>query len=547
MASGPRSLSMKASLGFALTLGLVANAFAQNPVGTAFTYQGQLQNGGVPQSGPCDLRFKLFDASSGGSQIGSTQTVAGVNVVNGLFTVPIDFGSSAFTGSARWLETAVTCPSGGSFTTLSPRQAMSPTPNAIFAENAAVATDGTLGGNGSSGSPLHVAAPLLLGAAASSAMIAGNNNGTGPGIQGFGAAAPGAWGESTTSEGVHGHTVSGGAGVAGYHDGGGPGVYGISVTGDGVYGQGDGYSGVEGYSNFVVGVRGNSNFSYGVSGTSTFLDGVHGDTTSSNSGVAGINTNATDGNGVYGYQASTGVGVQGYSAAAGSGVYGYAVGDGNNFAGAGVHGAGTMTCSGIFCSAGSYGLYVDGTSYFTSNIDVAGNKNFTTPHPTDASKQIVYTALEGPESGTYFRGTAHLLGGYVEIEVPESFRLVSSPSGMTAIATPVGAPAVITCMSKSLDKIVFQGSADVDFDYMVNGIRAGFEDHQAIQPNTHFVPRRASDRQLAQLPAEAVRRLKASHILNDDGSVNEDTARKMGWDQRPDWNEPERRPAGSGR
>lgn len=536
MASGPRRFSKDASLGLALTIGLAAITLAQNPVGTAFTYQGQLQNNGTPQNGPCDLRFRLYDASSGGNQIGATQTVSGVSVANGLFTVPIDFGAGAFTGSARWLETALTCPSGGAFTTLSPRQAMSPAPNAIFAENASVATDGTLGGNGSSGSPLHVASPLALGASAGSATIAGNNTGTGPGVQGFGAAAPGAWGESTTSEGVHGHTVSGGAGVAGYNDGGGAGVYGLSTTGDGVYGQGDGYSGVEGYSNFVVGVRGNSNFSYGVSGTSTFLDGVHGDTTSSNSGVAGVNNNATQGNGVYGYQA-----------AAGNGVYGYAVGDGSTVSGAGLHGVGTQTCSGIFCGPGSYGLYVDGTSFFTSNIDVAGNKNFATPHPTDASKQIVYTALEGPESGTYFRGTAHLVGGYAEIEVPESFRLVSSTSGMTAIAAPVGAPAVIVCMSKSLDRIVFQGSADVDFDYLVNGVRAGFEDHPSIQPNTLFVPRRASDRQLTQLPAEAVRRLKANHILNDDGSVNEETARKMGWDQRSDWNQPDRQPAGKGR
>ena len=34
-------------------------------------------------------------------------------------------------------------------------------------------------------------------------------------------------------------------------------------------------------------------------------------------------------------------------------------------------------------------------------------------------------------------------------------------------------------MSQSLDKVVFQGSADVDFDYMVNGIRAGYEDRQS--------------------------------------------------------------------
>ena len=120
--------------------------------------------------------------------------------------------------------------------------------------------------------------------------------------------------------------------------------------------------------------------------------------------------------------------------------------------------------------------------------------------------------------------------------MPESFRLVSSASGLTAVATPTGAPASIFCVSKSLDKIVFQGSADVDFDYVVNGVRAGYENPKVIQNNFLFVPRNARDRHLAQMPAEAVRRLKANGILNDDGSINEETAHKLGWDQRPGWN-----------
>jgi hypothetical protein len=74
---------------------------------------------------------------------------------------------------------------------------------------------------------------------------------------------------------------------------------------------------------------------------------------------------------------------------------------------------------------------------------------------------------------------------------------------------------------------------------VVHGVRAGFSDRDVIQPNRLFVPRRLSDSRLAQLPAEAVRRLKANGILNDDGSVNEETAKRMGWDQRADWNAPD--------
>ncbi|HWZ84797.1 MAG TPA: hypothetical protein VN032_01265 [Thermoanaerobaculia bacterium] len=518
-------------------------------VGTAFTYQGQLQNAGVPQNGPCDFRFKLFDALTSGSQVGSTQTLSSVGVANGLFTVSIDFGSLAFSGSARWLETGVACPSGGSFTTLAPRQAMAPAPNAIFAESASVFTDGsTLTGNGTGAAPLALANPLGLLQNSGTATITGTNFGTGAGVYGSGAGGYGLYGvsalsvavfgDSTGSDGVHGHTTSGpaagvagvnesfGAGVYGQSNGGGAGLYGNGTTsGDGVYGRGDGLNGVEGYSAFNTGVRGNSGNGYGVWGSSSTFDGVHGDTSSNYSAVAGVN------------------------GASGDGVYGYAAGDSSPGDGNGVHAVGTLTCSIEACGpAGSYALLAEGVVRMTDyvailgDLDVVGVKNFVMPHPTDASKEIVFTALEGPESGTYFRGTTRLLGGYAEVAVPESFRLVSSEQGLTVVATPVGAPAMIVCMSRSLDKIVFQGSADVEFDYMVNGIRAGYENREVILPNRTFVPRRASDRSLAALPPETVRRLKASKILNDDGTVNEETARRMGWDKRANWNsaEPQR-------
>jgi hypothetical protein len=102
-------------------------------MGTAFTYQGQLISGTQPFSGTCDFEFGLYDAPSVGNQIDTTQTKGPINVTNGLFTVnDLDFGSGAFNGEARWLQIAVRCPAGsGSYTSLDPRQQLTPAPYAL--------------------------------------------------------------------------------------------------------------------------------------------------------------------------------------------------------------------------------------------------------------------------------------------------------------------------------------------------------------------------------------------------------------------------------
>ena len=109
-------------------------------LGTDFTYQGRLTQDGSPINVSCDLQFGLYDAATGGSQIGSTLSKTGVSVSKGLFTVSLDFGSSAFTGDARWLDVAVRCPTGsGSYTTLAPRQLVSASPYAMYAPSAGAA------------------------------------------------------------------------------------------------------------------------------------------------------------------------------------------------------------------------------------------------------------------------------------------------------------------------------------------------------------------------------------------------------------------------
>lgn len=114
-------------------------ALAQSPVTTAFTYQGVLKEAGVPAEGIYDVRFRLFDASVGGVQIGSTVCRDSVTPVDGAFTVSLDFGVSAFDGEARWLEIAVRADSNpancssGSYTVLTTRQPLTAVPYAIYA------------------------------------------------------------------------------------------------------------------------------------------------------------------------------------------------------------------------------------------------------------------------------------------------------------------------------------------------------------------------------------------------------------------------------
>src|SRR3989304_6152744 len=102
------------------------------PLGTAFTYQGFLKQGGSPVNGSCDLQFSLWDDGSAGSQVGTTLDSPGVGVTGGLFTVSLDLGSASLGGEARWLGTAVRCPAGtGEYAALAPRQALTAAPYAL--------------------------------------------------------------------------------------------------------------------------------------------------------------------------------------------------------------------------------------------------------------------------------------------------------------------------------------------------------------------------------------------------------------------------------
>ncbi len=110
---------------------------AEEPVGTAFTYQGQLQQGGNPVDDTCDFAFELMDDPVAGSPLGPTLAKT-VVITDGQFTELLDFGVGAFSGEARWLQIKVCCssPCFPQYTTLSPRQELTPIPYALHAANA---------------------------------------------------------------------------------------------------------------------------------------------------------------------------------------------------------------------------------------------------------------------------------------------------------------------------------------------------------------------------------------------------------------------------
>lgn len=136
--------------------------YAQAPVGNAFTYQGELRQAGAPVTGNADLRFRLYTAATGGSQVGPEVAMNAAAIANGRFTAPLDFGAGTFGNDARWLEIDVRNPAGsGNFVTLTPRQRLTAAPVALFA---LAGNQGPIGPQGPQGVPGPVGPPGPQGA-----------------------------------------------------------------------------------------------------------------------------------------------------------------------------------------------------------------------------------------------------------------------------------------------------------------------------------------------------------------------------------------------
>ena len=138
-----RTVKISFILGFVLFLAVVLEA---EPVGTKFTYQGRLIDANNAADGFYDFQFRLFDDPNAGSQQGSTIDINDLDVIDGYFTVELDFGSDVFNGDARWLQISVMPGfSMGRMTILSPRQEVTPTPYALQTRGIFVDSAGNVG------------------------------------------------------------------------------------------------------------------------------------------------------------------------------------------------------------------------------------------------------------------------------------------------------------------------------------------------------------------------------------------------------------------
>ncbi|HEX9303730.1 MAG TPA: hypothetical protein VGA31_04685 [Thermoanaerobaculia bacterium] len=257
---------------------------------------------------------------------------------------------------------------------------------------------------------------------------------------------------------------------------------------------------------------------------------------STNSGAAGVIGFAAEGAfagigirnpaGVIGI-ASTHIGVKGIASnGAGEGVDGFMT-----------DGAGNALSTGLLGYTSTTGVEAFG------NIVKTGTVSFAEPHPTDATKMLKYIALEGNEAGTYFRGRAKFQNGIATIDVPEDFRMVTQAEGLSIQVTPIGDMASVAVALISLDRIVVRGSRNVEFFYTVNGVRRGYGDFTPIvDTDKTYIPQSA-DAQMPQVWNGEIRnRLIANGTYKQDGTVNMETAQRLGWDRV--WAERERpRPA----
>lgn len=277
-----------------------------DPLGTAFTYQGELNFEGGPLNDTADFEFALFDTPVGGEAVGETIEFENFDVIDGIFAVQLDFGVEVFSGAAVWLEIAVRSPSGsGIFTTLSPRVPVSATPYALQTRGIFVDDEGNVvigstpeeppGTRNTPLSKLKVTTPNN-----SEAAIVGEctaTAGAGTGVYG-GSTAP--LGEGVRGEGETGvrgvSDMDEGKGIVGEASGAGAstGVHGTSTSPDGKGVHGEGATGVSGVSDVEGGA------------------GLVGEATSSAGWACGVRgvTSAEDGAGVLG-ESSAAVGVMG--------------------------------------------------------------------------------------------------------------------------------------------------------------------------------------------------------------------------------------------
>jgi hypothetical protein len=117
------------------------------------------------------------------------------------------------------------------------------------------------------------------------------------------------------------------------------------------------------------------------------------------------------------------------------------------------------------------------------------------------------------------------------IEVPEDFRLVTDADGLSVVVTPIGQMASFAVVRLGLDRVVVRGSRNVEFFYIVNGVRKTHKHLTPIGPGREYMPETRNARMPLYLTEGQKEMLISNGTYNADGTVNMETARRLGWDR----------------
>lgn len=448
--------------GLCLSTAALAQPFAE---GTEFTYQGLLKDASIPANGTYEFEFRLFNASSLGSQVGPLVTKTPVNVSNGIFTVALDFGQ-VYNSIDLWLEIKVRPVGGGSYTTLNPRTKVTGAPSSLSLRlpaassvalassalgitntsgatgaGAIIATCGTSGlvdlsgyfnaaviaqsstGNGLIATTSRSSAYALFGYANSTAAraVVGLHEGTGiagyftisnaantnnalfASTNGLGNAARFTTTLSTNADNSL-EVVQSGTGRAGFFDNNNSGATVPTLEAESSAQSGNEFDDTAG-----IAIKGTS--------TGGFSKGVYG--RGLTAGVWGVSS-ASGGYGVWGQNNTTGgEGVRGSSSANGAaGVAGYA-----NF-GTGVYGQ-TSSGYGVYGSNGGgsgYAVYSNGKMHVNGVLSKSSG-SFRIDHPLDpANMYLQHSFVESPDMKNIYDGVVTLNeNGEAVVEMPKWF------------------------------------------------------------------------------------------------------------------------------
>ncbi len=476
-----------------------------------FSYQGCVEFNGEPFYGLTDFQFSLWDAETGGNQIGFTQfenqTPVGYNGP-GCFWVFLnknnEFGV-AFIGESRWLQIALRRPAGsGDYITIPQRQALTSSPYAI-----GLVPGAEIVGNDNAYYGLYVNATTT---GSDGGIFA---SGIERGLYGFSGENIGVIGDGGT-RGVlgYGYDDDSGIGVQGIaNNRGGVGVYGSSLRNTGVYGNG-GEIGVWGAAAGTddIGVFGVADAagSVGVWGSSTANTGVYG-----SGGARGVwgSTTSINATGVYGEANAAGsIGVWGHSYE-NTGVYG------DSWNGYGVWGVSTRSAGvyGRSYSLASYGVFATGpyigigaettgvstnriaihgqnfnastgwAGFFNGNVHSTGTisspaSGFTIDHPLNpANRTLSHATVESPEMKTIYDGVIVTdEDGQAVVLLPDYFQSLNQDFRYQLTVIGVFAQAIVSSEIEDNQFTIMTDQPNVKVSWQVTGVR--HDPYTAWQP-----------------------------------------------------------------